>query len=152
MIRRPPRSTQSRSSAASDVYKRQLEYRRRNTLSSHINYQSAAIVYSILVRRDALRVTTSHPLSPFELRWKAVGERTTHCFDPQPIQKGSPLRRGPASTSPVNAWVGADQDCPPSGEVDMPLRLLLSRLVPRVPIATVVPNFSAAPADFTNEA
>src|SRR5450756_2199477 len=27
MIRRPPRSTQSRSSAASDVYKRQLPYR-----------------------------------------------------------------------------------------------------------------------------
>ena len=26
MIRRPPRSTQSRSSAASDVYKRQLKY------------------------------------------------------------------------------------------------------------------------------
>ena len=26
MIRRPPRSTQSRSSAASDVYKRQVEY------------------------------------------------------------------------------------------------------------------------------
>src|SRR5680860_1899184 len=28
MIRRPPRSTQSRSSAASDVYKRQAEYKR----------------------------------------------------------------------------------------------------------------------------
>ena len=28
MIRRPPRSTQSRSSAASDVYKRQIIYRR----------------------------------------------------------------------------------------------------------------------------
>src|SRR5450756_1887793 len=27
MIRRPPRSTQSRSSAASDVYKRQIHYR-----------------------------------------------------------------------------------------------------------------------------
>ena len=26
MIRRPPRSTQSRSSAASDVYKRQMQY------------------------------------------------------------------------------------------------------------------------------
>ena len=114
-------------------------------------YHCAAIVYSIFVRREALRVTTSHPLSPLELRWKAVAERTTHCFDPQPIQKGSPLRRGPASTSPVNAWVGADHDIPPSEEVDMPLLLLLTRLVPRVPIATVVPNFSAAPADFTRE-
>eukprot|EP00657_Telonema_sp_P-1_P004159 TRINITY_DN1960_c0_g1_i3.p1 TRINITY_DN1960_c0_g1~~TRINITY_DN1960_c0_g1_i3.p1 ORF type:complete len:164 (+),score=4.30 TRINITY_DN1960_c0_g1_i3:109-600(+) len=28
MIRRPPRSTQSRSSAASDVYKRQMQYKR----------------------------------------------------------------------------------------------------------------------------
>src|SRR5450756_2293604 len=32
MIRRPPRSTQSRSSAASDVYKRQPLYRTRRTL------------------------------------------------------------------------------------------------------------------------
>eukprot|EP00657_Telonema_sp_P-1_P005819 TRINITY_DN2352_c0_g1_i3.p1 TRINITY_DN2352_c0_g1~~TRINITY_DN2352_c0_g1_i3.p1 ORF type:complete len:163 (+),score=26.12 TRINITY_DN2352_c0_g1_i3:116-604(+) len=31
MIRRPPRSTQSRSSAASDVYKRQVPYRARVT-------------------------------------------------------------------------------------------------------------------------
>eukprot|EP00657_Telonema_sp_P-1_P008998 TRINITY_DN3190_c0_g1_i1.p1 TRINITY_DN3190_c0_g1~~TRINITY_DN3190_c0_g1_i1.p1 ORF type:complete len:164 (-),score=55.51 TRINITY_DN3190_c0_g1_i1:107-598(-) len=33
MIRRPPRSTQSRSSAASDVYKRQHHIENRNTLS-----------------------------------------------------------------------------------------------------------------------
>src|SRR5450756_3171116 len=32
MIRRPPRSTQSRSSAASDVYKRQVEVRREADL------------------------------------------------------------------------------------------------------------------------
>src|SRR5680860_1328635 len=32
MIRRPPRSTQSRSSAASDVYKRQILYRANNSL------------------------------------------------------------------------------------------------------------------------
>src|SRR5450756_1173179 len=34
MIRRPPRSTQSRSSAASDVYKRQLTYRSPAELES----------------------------------------------------------------------------------------------------------------------
>src|SRR5450756_3078328 len=37
MIRRPPRSTQSRSSAASDVYKRQQAWTRRTTRSSSRN-------------------------------------------------------------------------------------------------------------------
>src|SRR5450756_3252712 len=40
MIRRPPRSTQSRSSAASDVYKRQLE----NALMAHPSVAEAAVI------------------------------------------------------------------------------------------------------------
>src|SRR5680860_1716335 len=58
MIRRPPRSTQSRSSAASDVYKRQLEYRKggqsnivlgfRTFGSSHKDYYIAEVLARIL--------------------------------------------------------------------------------------------------------
>ena len=42
MIRRPPRSTQSRSSAASDVYKRQALW---SIVASAIGYLFANIVY-----------------------------------------------------------------------------------------------------------
>ena len=38
MIRRPPRSTQSRSSAASDVYKRQALYRLTEQGNVYVNY------------------------------------------------------------------------------------------------------------------
>src|SRR5665809_102630 len=44
MIRRPPRSTQSRSSAASDVYKRQLRLIPRARAISRCERPSAAIV------------------------------------------------------------------------------------------------------------
>src|SRR5680860_382203 len=66
MIRRPPRSTQSRSSAASDVYKRQLEY----SIDGGANYQISNIFlnlnagpYNIVVRKqdtsDCTAVTTA---------------------------------------------------------------------------------------------
>src|SRR5450756_3237708 len=42
MIRRPPRSTQSRSSAASDVYKRQLQDTLK-TVTTKLDDQSAAM-------------------------------------------------------------------------------------------------------------
>src|SRR5450756_2893096 len=52
MIRRPPRSTQSRSSAASDVYKRQVSglwvFSYRKTLTPKINWPSKVRLRSTL--------------------------------------------------------------------------------------------------------
>src|SRR5680860_1862638 len=62
MIRRPPRSTQSRSSAASDVYKRQDTYRRlpnRPTSTSHIRRATSALSAS-----HPLDETVDHLLAP----------------------------------------------------------------------------------------
>src|SRR5450756_3256850 len=44
MIRRPPRSTQSRSSAASDVYKRQLEYILYNSVSALLECRNQTLL------------------------------------------------------------------------------------------------------------
>ena len=43
MIRRPPRSTRKESSAASDVYKRQIDYIEANTLEDAANKAVAAL-------------------------------------------------------------------------------------------------------------
>src|SRR5680860_1402713 len=56
MIRRPPRSTQSRSSAASDVYKRQPPPRRRR--SSGRAHQKSGILCD---RSPSVSLPTSHP-------------------------------------------------------------------------------------------
>src|SRR5680860_1292169 len=81
MIRRPPRSTQSRSSAASDVYKRQLLYARiQNPLSFLFLISSLlATLFPLLIAwgihpyklRDTLhyRAFYIHPiLAPCELQ------------------------------------------------------------------------------------
>src|SRR5450756_2734350 len=57
MIRRPPRSTQSRSSAASDVYKRQVIY-----YGGKI--QAQGTLNELLAKPDSLRITT--PVLPRE--------------------------------------------------------------------------------------
>ena len=48
MIRRPPRSTQSRSSAASDVYKRQVQYAKRVVGRKMYGGQSTHIPMKVL--------------------------------------------------------------------------------------------------------
>src|SRR5450756_112605 len=64
MIRRPPRSTQSRSSAASDVYKRQHH---------SLNMPLQPATYQQVVR-NGLRVTSRFDLPPgrYQLRIAAV--------------------------------------------------------------------------------
>src|SRR5450756_3198490 len=68
MIRRPPRSTQSRSSAASDVYKRQPQDRGK---------MGASLVASIL--EDA--IMTHHILDPRFGTWRGLGLDYRHAAE-----------------------------------------------------------------------
>eukprot|EP00657_Telonema_sp_P-1_P009520 TRINITY_DN3762_c0_g1_i1.p1 TRINITY_DN3762_c0_g1~~TRINITY_DN3762_c0_g1_i1.p1 ORF type:complete len:117 (+),score=42.62 TRINITY_DN3762_c0_g1_i1:128-478(+) len=81
MIRRPPRSTQSRSSAASDVYKRQYQRRvRGDTMPDN----------RILAEQEKLMLTHQIEKSPeqqiYELRYTAylekasIKENSQHAF------------------------------------------------------------------------
>ena len=55
MIRRPPRSTQSRSSAASDVYKRQLQLRGfQQRIVENVDLRQFGVVHQAEVGRGAL--------------------------------------------------------------------------------------------------
>ena len=79
MIRRPPRSTQSRSSAASDVYKRQifsllivsrLESTSSRTTCNHgiTHPMSPGIINARIIRRETLWTRNGHADSLAELR------------------------------------------------------------------------------------
>src|SRR5674536_374345 len=50
MIRRPPRSTLSSSSAASDVYKRQALYKIRFVVVADVLYWSIALIFFVIFR------------------------------------------------------------------------------------------------------
>ena len=69
MIRRPPRSTQSRSSAASDVYKRQPESLRLLAERSGVSKAGGWIDYSALdiALRDDLDLSLIHISEPTRL-------------------------------------------------------------------------------------
>ena len=70
MIRRPPRSTQSRSSAASDVYKRQVEYSDLGSLFIRKVVDKAnaeigdVVTYRLTVRSLSL-IHISEPTRPY---------------------------------------------------------------------------------------
>ena len=94
MIRRPPRSTQSRSSAASDVYKRQVlcciapyctvarsiaQYHR--VLCSVV--QHCAVLYSIVQRRNVLcSLTAPHRTAKYCPVLRSLVQCCPHCFVP----------------------------------------------------------------------
>ena len=82
MIRRPPRSTQSRSSAASDVYKRQsLFYPDPDTRTPHSHYVSNKPRFvPLLWWRGAVTPSTNKPTSKYHfLPWYVhCGQRHTH--------------------------------------------------------------------------
>ena len=67
MIRRPPRSTLDRSSAASDVYKRQLmcpaELLLLDEPTNHLDLDALVWLESWLKRFDGLMIVISHDLS-----------------------------------------------------------------------------------------
>src|SRR5450756_2126187 len=89
MIRRPPRSTQSRSSAASDVYKRQRyslsQYLqgRRKPGETHDRIQYQVVLSALQQLLDAIRTTVeldAHlPESAFELTGRF---RVAQCYAP----------------------------------------------------------------------
>ena len=62
MIRRPPRSTLDRSSAASDVYKRQIEYAVANRVALDIRVINLSLGHPILeaAETDPLAVSYTH--------------------------------------------------------------------------------------------
>src|SRR5450756_456914 len=60
MIRRPPRSTQSRSSAASDVYKRQERYFQSG--NKHIVFEGYGTIFGVEVCEDSWYAEGPHRL------------------------------------------------------------------------------------------
>src|SRR5450756_3042165 len=93
MIRRPPRSTQSRSSAASDVYKRQLERRLqtivfRKGLTRTI-FQARQLITHGHVTIDNRRVTIPGYIVP-----KAEEAQITYSAQSAVANQAHPLRVG----------------------------------------------------------
>src|SRR5450756_2509449 len=79
MIRRPPRSTQSRSSAASDVYKRQV-LRQCEPLGMHVVILDALDTHRLersesYVKRDVLDVNAEVPYPCQQLRGEMQASR-----------------------------------------------------------------------------
>src|SRR5665811_1421671 len=70
MIRRPPRSTRVRSSAASDVYKRQLLTVLKEKIAAHFAavYVIAATALAVLMPA-AFLLAQQVPFNPLELLW-----------------------------------------------------------------------------------
>src|SRR5450756_3196815 len=70
MIRRPPRSTQSRSSAASDVYKRQelegLEGRRRNVVAGMLAVEKYEVPMASYLRAELRKLAGITVYGPAE--------------------------------------------------------------------------------------
>src|SRR5680860_25091 len=89
MIRRPPRSTQSRSSAASDVYKRQAQPRRRRSRQSQVDR---------LGRHHGRPLRRAHHCSTADARPRRHGRpapRRDHHRHPQPASsRGAPYGTG----------------------------------------------------------
>src|SRR5450756_3059737 len=71
MIRRPPRSTQSRSSAASDVYKRQVLHRDLASMGA-ANLPLLAVALSVPVMRESFNLTRLFQSAMFLLALPAV--------------------------------------------------------------------------------
>src|SRR5450756_1934829 len=75
MIRRPPRSTQSRSSAASDVYKRQVVIRHQSSGAPHTLAHAGWTAGAVINAGDG---THQHPtqalLDAFTIRRHLVGD------------------------------------------------------------------------------
>src|SRR5680860_786072 len=92
MIRRPPRSTQSRSSAASDVYKRQVTTDLTGSWIGEGSANWSSIIRSILRTASGVQpVTMSFPTDrgvPFTLPWRHASFVTVGCTVP----KGNLLR------------------------------------------------------------
>ena len=69
MIRRPPRDTQSRSSAASDVYKRQVHFEERQTfLQNAVKWARLVVVNGrngVAVHRILSLIHISEPTRPY---------------------------------------------------------------------------------------
>src|SRR5450756_451394 len=85
MIRRPPRSTQSRSSAASDVYKRQIGERANERPAGELADGRVDLGHA-----DA--ITTGERSAPWQLPARlAVHERSGHAVNEHAA--GDPLRR-----------------------------------------------------------
>src|SRR5450756_3226785 len=107
MIRRPPRSTQSRSSAASDVYKRQSRYRLPSSLplprhcrqpgSRRLARPLAPLVY----RGDALPAAYAHrdervpATGPAQLIQRLYGEDGASGTERMPKRYTAAVRIGP---------------------------------------------------------
>ena len=72
MIRRPPRATQSRSSAASDVYKRQLILRDIDILSDIKEHSPVLCKITITAAEDGLASKLEPGVCPSSARFEAV--------------------------------------------------------------------------------
>src|SRR5665809_50682 len=105
MIRRPPRSTQSRSSAASDVYKRQLLDRLLVNAGRALVGLDPPIGLpdGPLGDLKRLRLRLAHPAPPTRRRLTAEPARTTRPLRSSPITGPSPLLRDgpPLCPAPV---------------------------------------------------
>src|SRR5665809_2819 len=114
MIRRPPRSTQSRSSAASDVYKRQVFWPRRPgrelTPAATVEETPDEQV-GRPVRSRALRLASARPALTVAACLLVLGAGATGLAR---LEVGQTLMRGlPADAEPRRAYAAASQGFAP---------------------------------------
>src|SRR5680860_629799 len=108
MIRRPPRSTQSRSSAASDVYKRQvhpLEFRLpgERLQAKHSHYLSAFLLHLLQGNSGGISAKVS-PLQAEQTLGQEVSDGHQHApRENQPRRPGAECLREYASVRLVSA-------------------------------------------------
>eukprot|EP00657_Telonema_sp_P-1_P006798 TRINITY_DN26222_c0_g1_i1.p1 TRINITY_DN26222_c0_g1~~TRINITY_DN26222_c0_g1_i1.p1 ORF type:complete len:320 (-),score=95.53 TRINITY_DN26222_c0_g1_i1:48-1007(-) len=113
MIRRPPRSTQSRSSAASDVYKRQV-----STQSTGIDHRGMAKVWARLALVACLHavMASSADGSPMSLSSEDGSEALLQLESPVHQPEGLQKEESQAAAGAVE--MKAEQQVPASNEVE----------------------------------
>src|SRR5450756_1204618 len=107
MIRRPPRSTQSRSSAASDVYKRQVPDRSsRAPCSSSSSVRSTATIWNASVRRPT-SVPGLPTLPSVRRPWPSSATRPSAISSAtrsETVTRVSPVLRARSAREPGPSW------------------------------------------------